>query len=840
MSSSAASAKQTWRKIKRKVLQPTVARFDIELENLRSSDFVQYREWVMDYVGQLPLNGFTQRPFHTSFVEPLLSYQSGPTMIRRKLPRWLRNKPHTLPKFLENDRILKHNLLITGEPGMGKTTLLRHVAWQMAHDGLGDPKVRLPMLLVVQPLAETLLRQPDRTLVQLVQEQMRLTGFAVETPWLTEQLQNGRFVLLFDGLDEIVNPEAWMLFLSWLDDQAALFRKNQFVATTRPYVGNSDQLTAWTTLALQPFSLAQQQAFVQQWGLPDGEQWLQQLPNLASHPFLLTLLTQLQQQERPLPATEQTLLAEFCAQQLVDGWQYDPIAQVLDAYLRRYTLAQLAYEMMRQRKVYVTDEELVRLVGETEDWVFNKGLMVRTAIGLTRFSHALLQSYLAAFYIRANGYEKQLWNRLDDRWWHDTIRFYAQEQLPEKLIARCLTSTQPTVERLHLVKDTLQTVADISPKLIENIPRLLWHNASDSNGLQQQLLAELMLFTRFQRADLSAVEGGVLVTHAEYQLFVDAMQAHGRYTQPDHWLAYQFPKGQATRPVVGTRAMDAEAFCDWLNQREQQANQLHFRLPFPGELNGRLYAQIGNQKGVAYWVNGSDSTHLELLTAPNPAAEVLERQLERDLFRAHVPATGAGFRFAEDVPLVLDPSRAVSLNVADMNLLPFDGALIQALAVLEDYDLLARTDVRTANPAEWKDLPVLINGRLNALSDVLATILQIPAEQAHDMLFNLPRTCALAKERHLDSEPILARQVIRFYALILAAALQTVWLLQRQFLTLTSDTLQRQRVAAWQQSLTQRIAAYLDIYTDMVVLDERKAGNLQATESICLVGDPTR
>lgn len=846
MSSTVVSAKQTWRKIKQKVIRPTVTRLDVELGNLRSGEFVRYREWVMSHVGQLPLNGFSQRPFHTCFVEPLLSYERGPSAPRQKLPRWLRNDPQAMPQFLANSKIHKHHLLVTGEPGMGKTTLLRQMAWRWAQDGLGDPLVLLPFLLVAQPLAETLLRHPDRTLAQLIQEQLRVAGFTMQLPWLTEQLQNGRCLLLFDGLDEIVNPEAWMLFLGWLDEQSTLFKKSQFVATTRPYIGNSDQLADWTALALQPFSLAQQQQFMQQWGLKDGESWLAQLPTLARQPFLLTLLVQLQQQERPLPTSEQALIGEFCTQQLIDGRQYDPVSQVLDAHLRRYTLSQVAHEMMRQRKLYMTDEELVRLVGEGEEWLVGSGLMVRTAVGLTRFAHSLLQSYLAATYVRANGYEKQLWARLDDRWWHDTIRLFSQEQMPEKLIARCLTATQPTVERLHLVHATLQAIGDVSPKLIENIPRLLWHNATDSNSLQQRLLAELMLFARFQRADMAAVEGGMLVTHVEYQLFVDAMQAHGRHTQPDHWLAYQFPKGQATRPVVGTRAVDARAFCNWLNERGQQVNALQFRLPFPGELNGRLYAQIGNQKGVAYWVNGSDSTHLELLTAPNPSAEVLERQLARDLSRAHVAASGAGFRFTEAVPLILDPARAVSLNVSEINVPPFDAGMVQALAVLEDYDLLARTDVHASDLAERNgatggaSTSAEANGRLAALADVVATVLQIPPEQAHKMVFNLPHTSDLAKQRHLESEPIVARQVIRFYALILAASLQTVWLLQRQYLTMSTDMLQRQRVAAWQQSLTQRIATYVDIYTDMVVLDERKAGNLQATESICLVGDPTQ
>lgn len=46
-----------------------------------------------------------------------------------------------------------------------------------------------------------------------------------------------------------------------------------------------------------------------------------------------------------------------------------------------------------------------------------------------------------------------------------------------------------------------------------------------------------------------------LITHAEYQLFLDDMYARGKYHQPDHWKTTRFSPGEAQSPVLGIRQL---------------------------------------------------------------------------------------------------------------------------------------------------------------------------------------------------------------------------------------------------------------------------------------------
>ncbi|MEM7116456.1 MAG: NACHT domain-containing protein [Chloroflexota bacterium] len=840
MSTTVVSAKQTWRKIKRKVIKPTVKRLDVELENLRIAEFEAYRSWLVSHLNQLSLNGFVREPIDTYFVPPHLTYRKGPMLPRQKIPRKLRSGRHTLNEFLQAARIHKHKLLVLGEPGMGKTTLLRSVAKQMAEEGLNDPTVRLPILLVARPLADSLIQRPGKNLSQLIHEQLQAAGLETDKNWITEQLLNGRCLLMFDGLDEIIDPEAWELFIKWVNKQIANHKKNVFLVTTRPFIGNSDTLEDWTTLTLEPFNNDQLKRFMKLWSVTRRQEWMEQLKrpflqHVASNPYLLTLL---RLTEQPMASTELGLLGQLLTQRLTDSYEADSAAQMLESQLRRFMLAEVAYEMTKARDIYLSDEALSHTVGAAADWVFTSGIMVQTATGMARFSHLLLQAYLTAVHVRAHGLEEELWEKLDDRWWHDTIRLFAQDQSPEQLIAHGLTATEPTVERLHLVHTTLANSQDLPPKLVESVPRLLWHHSSDAGTLQQRLIAELMLAVRFSRADGQTAASGLLVNHAEYQLFVDDMQAHGRFTQPDHWLAYHFPKGQATRPIVGTRPADAESFCDWLNERQVDPHAIRYRLPRPSELNGYLYTQIGNQTGVAYWVHNGDNTSLEVLTPPNSATDIIQRQLSRDLCRAYPHAHGAGFRFQETIPLILDPSRAAQLNIPTLLLPEFDPMLVDSLSILENYERLNEIGSQLETEEDWAHARAQIATYRYRLADVLAEILQIAPQQIQEFITNLPRTITLAKQRNLEPLPILARQFVRFYALILAASLQSVWLLQRQFLASPIDIMYRDKVETWHKKVSDNVAIYLDIYTDMVILDERKAGNLQATEGICLVGDP--
>src|SRR5690606_30966064 len=92
--------------------------------------------------------------------------------------------------------------------------------------------------------------------------------------------------------------------------------------------------------------------------------------------------------------------------------------------------------------------------------------------------------------------------------------------------------------------------------------------------------AEVLLQLRLRRM-VRLSEGrytdNSFVSHAEYQLFLDAEMESGRFHQPDHWREEQYPSGRGRDPVVGIRPLDAEAFCKWLTEKEPGTWQ--YRLP---------------------------------------------------------------------------------------------------------------------------------------------------------------------------------------------------------------------------------------------------------------------
>jgi formylglycine-generating enzyme required for sulfatase activity len=73
------------------------------------------------------------------------------------------------------------------------------------------------------------------------------------------------------------------------------------------------------------------------------------------------------------------------------------------------------------------------------------------------------------------------------------------------------------------------------------------------------------------------------VTNAEYQAFVK----DAKYKAPSHWSGENFSEELAAHPVVNVNWEDADAYCKWLTQKLQEANQLRadesIRLPTEAE-----------------------------------------------------------------------------------------------------------------------------------------------------------------------------------------------------------------------------------------------------------------
>ena len=177
-------------------------------------------------------------------------------------------------------------LALLGDPGGGKSTFLRHLAWTLARRGLDQPgsetqllgwddaRQALPVILPLRQLAGALAaaNAGAQTVYQALRE--RMVAYGVDRPddLLTDALVRGAAIVLLDGLDEV--PQAASAVAAdrrttleavraFADRYAAV----QLVLTchTRAFDDDLRACLGWPVATLAPFTLGQVRHFVPAW-----------------------------------------------------------------------------------------------------------------------------------------------------------------------------------------------------------------------------------------------------------------------------------------------------------------------------------------------------------------------------------------------------------------------------------------------------------------------------------------------------------------------------------------------------------------------------------------------
>jgi predicted NACHT family NTPase len=143
----------------------------------------------------------------------------------------------TSPKGGTLDEVLAEGrrFLVRGEAGFGKTTLLRWIAVQSARkklSGLLEPwNWRVPFYFQLRDLAPTTPTPEDFP--------RQFANFVIGLKpqgWVTQQLVDGRGLLLVDGLDEIAESKRKEV-RAWLKDLLINFPSTVIVVTNSPSGG---------------------------------------------------------------------------------------------------------------------------------------------------------------------------------------------------------------------------------------------------------------------------------------------------------------------------------------------------------------------------------------------------------------------------------------------------------------------------------------------------------------------------------------------------------------------------------------------------------------------------
>lgn len=245
------------------------------------------------------------RPLYDYYVP--LEIECGKTVL-----------PNASVKNLEN---CTQRVVVTGTAGCGKSTLMRHFFL----DSLKSSK-RIPVFLELRQLNEQ--DEPD-LISMLVRVLMRL-GLDLEERIIVEALKNGRFMILFDGLDEVdeaIRPEVSRQIRRFSEESKEAF----VVVSSRP----EDQFAGWDgfwVFEAQPLSLNKAVQLVEK--LPFDEEtktkFIRDLKrtlyvtheSFLSNPLLLSIMVMTYGQSASIP----TKVSIFYNQ------AYEALFQTHDAY----------------------------------------------------------------------------------------------------------------------------------------------------------------------------------------------------------------------------------------------------------------------------------------------------------------------------------------------------------------------------------------------------------------------------------------------------------------------------------------------------------------------------
>ncbi|NJL41451.1 MAG: NACHT domain-containing protein [Leptolyngbyaceae cyanobacterium SM1_4_3] len=595
-------------------------------------------------------------------------------------------------------------IVVLGPPGSGKSTLLEHLALAYAQNKQPRQHAKapalIPVLLYLRDVQDAILvrgiadTDAPPTLAALIQQQSAIQKLKPPEDWFEIRLQQGKCLILLDGLDEVADMTRRQQVSRWIDEQMLNYPTTAFIVTSRPFGYRSAPLGQVGLVAeVQPFTLKQVEQFINNWYLqneimsrlgkddPGVRQVAQQqssdlfnrikhnpaLASMALNPLLLTMIATVHCYQGALPGRRVQLYAEICDVLLGRRQDAKGMVQFLTAAQKKLVLQVLALKRMQKKtrefkKVtgcILIREKLTSVAGDGADpeefleQIENiSGLLVQRQPDVYEFVHKSFQEYLAAAQIKESKQEFLLTHSIDDPWWDETIRLYAAQGDASNLIWAALD--QPSVVSLTLAYDCLEEGLSVQPDVRRQLEETLESGLESTDAEIFKLAAEVKLsrrLNRLLRIDDTTEIDTCYITCAEYQLFIDEKRVSGEDCQPDHWQTAKFPAGDAMKPITGVRASDAEEFCEWLTQRSSPlgdtflegsssvfVGEARFRLPKGAEMQEHPLSV--NQVGC--WCNVGDR---QLIVGIDPdqwqrwqneLAEIVgsDRHLTRELNRA--------------------------------------------------------------------------------------------------------------------------------------------------------------------------------------------------------------
>jgi hypothetical protein len=336
------------------------------------------------------------------------------------------------PGTLDGFTVANENpyLMVLGGPGAGKSTFLRRIGLEALKGGKGYYKHPcIPVFLELKRF-----NSDEVDIVQAATEELQNFGFPSSQEFTLKALEQGKLLIIFDGLDEVPKTSLNVV-IEKIQDFVTCYDQNRYIASCR-IAAHRSGWNRFRDIELADFNDDQIQQFIRNWFQSEIDQtsktaekcWatLNNRNNaaakeLAQTPLLLTFLCMVYDQTQGFP-TNRARLYKKALDILLEEWAAEKriyreeIYQGLNPDLEKVLLSEIAHQGFIDDQLFFTQEELVKHIKEfLSDTVdkpkyldgravldaiaIQQGILVERAEDVFSFSHLTVQEYLTAQYI---------------------------------------------------------------------------------------------------------------------------------------------------------------------------------------------------------------------------------------------------------------------------------------------------------------------------------------------------------------------------------------------------------------------------------------------------------
>ena len=431
-----------------------------------SLTFANYKQWFTNNIAFVDIRGIkSQRKVHMSAIRiPVNAIYTNPK-VKTGLSDWdldATNYDLLTPKKLKTVQETTRRLLITGEPGAGKTSFLKYIGW------VNLDKLKYPLFIELPIFSNYLSKinkskeafELDRILIDFVVIECKKNGFEFLEEDLLEQIEKNNIILLFDNFDGINSKQEKKEMSLFLSQISTKWSKIEFVLTSRTSgIDFHIQPLDYKIVSISPFDNKEVENFLKKWAavlfneknikvreefVDDLISTIYQSPHLipiAKNAMMLTSLAVLYYNDKTLPVNKANIL-DAVIRWLIESKKEGDYSE-FDSESKYNVYSHLALKLFKKRDTIENrfDKKEVREYINnffpdeisTSKFIENEiqltGLLVQKDENTLGFWHSSFFEYLVALEIsnqtddHKSGWWSIIKNHFNDHNWKEIISF---------------------------------------------------------------------------------------------------------------------------------------------------------------------------------------------------------------------------------------------------------------------------------------------------------------------------------------------------------------------------------------------------------------------------------